>query len=96
MKAHSGLLTLEDLDAYEVIERKPLRIQYRDREILTNPSPASGGIMLALAMHFLEKVDLSGYSRDSEKFIITLIELIREMQPSRILKDGNHITYPFK
>ncbi len=95
MKKNNGILTLEDLAAYEVIERKPLRVKYRDREILTNPPPASGGIMLALAMHFLEHIDLSRHPRNSEELLITLIELMKEMQPSRILKNGSHITYPF-
>jgi gamma-glutamyltranspeptidase/glutathione hydrolase len=95
MKRHNGIVTLEDLAAYEVIERKPLRIKYRDREILTNPPPASGGIMLALSMHLLEHFDLSRHSRDSEELLVTLIELMKEMQPSKILKNGNHITYPF-
>ncbi|GBE40733.1 acylase ACY 1 [bacterium BMS3Bbin09] len=95
MKEHNGMVTLEDLAAYEVIERKPLRIKYRDREILTNPPPASGGIMLALSMHFLENIDLSRHPRNSEEILITLVELMKEMQPSRILKNGNHITYPF-
>ena len=96
MKEHNGIVTLEDLAAYEVIERKPLRVKYRDREILTNPPPASGGIMLALSMHLLERIDLSSHPRNSEELLITLIELMKEMQPSRILKNGSHITYPFQ
>ena len=95
MNKHNGILTLEDLAAYKVIERKPLQIKYRDREILTNSPPASGGIMLALAMHFIEQYDLSRHSRDSGELLITLVELMKEMQPSKILKNGNHIDYPF-
>ena len=37
-----GLLTREDLAAYEVVERPPARSSYRGREVLTNPPPSSG------------------------------------------------------
>ena len=33
-----------DLAGYEAIERAPVRMPYRDREILTNPPPSAGGI----------------------------------------------------
>lgn len=54
-----GFLTLEDLTQYRVIERKPLRMKYRDREILTNPPPSSGGILIAFALELLSTIDLS-------------------------------------
>ena len=45
-----GLLTLEDLASYRVIEREPLRFLYRGRLLLTNPPPTFGGALLALAL----------------------------------------------
>jgi gamma-glutamyltranspeptidase/glutathione hydrolase len=52
-----GLLTQEDLAAYEVIEREPARVGYRGREVLTNPPPSSGGILIADALGILERLD---------------------------------------
>ncbi len=52
--ARGGLLTIEDLAAFEVIERAPLRARYRDRTLLTNPPPTFGGALLALALKRLE------------------------------------------
>jgi gamma-glutamyltranspeptidase/glutathione hydrolase len=52
--AGGGLLTIEDLAAYDVIERAPLRARYRDRALLTNPPPTFGGALLALALQRLE------------------------------------------
>ncbi|MCU1371095.1 MAG: gamma-glutamyltransferase [Ilumatobacteraceae bacterium] len=52
--ADGGLVTLDDLAAFEVIERTPLRARYRDRTLLTNPPPTFGGALLALALHRLE------------------------------------------
>ncbi|NES86484.1 MAG: gamma-glutamyltransferase, partial [Moorea sp. SIO2B7] len=38
-----GYLTLEDLISYQFIARKPLNINYRGYELLTNPPPGYGG-----------------------------------------------------
>jgi gamma-glutamyltranspeptidase/glutathione hydrolase len=55
-----GLLTLDDLAGYEVIEREPVRAQYQGREILTNPPPSSGGILIAYALDLLERLGRRG------------------------------------
>jgi gamma-glutamyltranspeptidase/glutathione hydrolase len=52
-----GLLTREDLSSYRVIEREPARVTYRGREVLTNPPPSSGGILIADALGILERLD---------------------------------------
>ena len=51
-----GLITREDLAGYEVIEREPARAHYRGREVMTNPPPSSGGILIAYALDLLERV----------------------------------------
>ena len=43
--APAGLVTAEDLAAYAVVEREPLRLEYRGSTILTNPPPAFGGAL---------------------------------------------------
>jgi gamma-glutamyltranspeptidase/glutathione hydrolase len=55
-----GLLTEDDLAAYEVIEREPVRARYRGREVLTNPPPSSGGILIAYSLDLLERLGLPG------------------------------------
>jgi gamma-glutamyltranspeptidase/glutathione hydrolase len=95
IKRHHGLITADDLASYQVIERKPLRIRYRDREVLTNPPPSSGGIMFALALHLLDKVDTGKLPRDSGSFYITLIELMKEMNTFRPMNNGKSVPYPF-
>ncbi|WP_017304235.1 gamma-glutamyltransferase [Spirulina subsalsa] len=54
---HGGYLTLEDLASYQVIQRSPLKVNYRGRELLTNPPPSSGGALIAFALKLLEKID---------------------------------------
>jgi gamma-glutamyltranspeptidase/glutathione hydrolase len=52
-----GLITREDLASYEVIDREPARAHYRGREVITNPPPSSGGILIAYALDLLERLD---------------------------------------
>jgi gamma-glutamyltranspeptidase / glutathione hydrolase len=52
-----GMLTREDLAAYGTIVREPVRVRYRDREVLTNPPPNAGGILLGYALALLERSD---------------------------------------
>lgn len=58
-----GLLTREDFAAYEVLERRPVRARFRGREVLTNPPPSSGGILIADALELLDRVDRPGDTR---------------------------------
>lgn len=95
MKTHQGTMTLDDLRAYQVIERKPVRIRYRDREIITNPPPSTGGILLALALYLLEGADLASMPRDSLSVLVSLIEAMKEMTSFNPLKNGAPSHHPF-
>ena len=48
------MLTAEDLAAYKVVDRAPVRAYYRGREVLTNPPPSAGGILIARALGLLD------------------------------------------
>ena len=50
-----GVLTAEDLQRYEALARRPLRVAYRGRDVLTNPPPSAGGILLALSLQLLDQ-----------------------------------------
>jgi gamma-glutamyltranspeptidase/glutathione hydrolase len=49
-----GMLTGDDLAAFRVIDREPVEVRYRGRDVLTNPPPSAGGILIALALAWLE------------------------------------------
>jgi len=55
LQARGGALSREDLASYRAIEREPVRVSYRDREILTNPPPSAGGTLLAYALALLDR-----------------------------------------
>ncbi|MEA2214961.1 MAG: gamma-glutamyltranspeptidase / glutathione hydrolase [Solirubrobacteraceae bacterium] len=50
-----GSLSPSDLVGYQAVARDPVRIGYRDREILTNPPPSAGGILLAYSLGLLDR-----------------------------------------
>ncbi len=53
--AGGGLLTAADLAAYAAVARRPVRVGFRGRDVLTNPPPSAGGILLALALARLDR-----------------------------------------
>ena len=55
-----GTLSREDMAAYEAIERRPVRARFRGTEVLTNPPPSSGGILIALCLELLERLGDAG------------------------------------
>jgi gamma-glutamyltranspeptidase / glutathione hydrolase len=55
MGERGGSLRAADLVGYEAIEREPVRLAYRDREILTNPPPSAGGTLIAYSLALLDR-----------------------------------------
>ena len=58
MRAHDGLITLEDLKGYVAKERVPVRTTYRGFEVISMPPPSSGGAVLIEMLNILEGFDL--------------------------------------
>jgi len=54
--AGGGTLGPGDLAAYAPVERRPIRAPFRGTEVLTNPPPSSGGILIAYGLGLLERL----------------------------------------
>ena len=54
LSSRGGMVSAEDLAAYEVVSRTPIRVSYRGREVVTNPPPSAGGILIAHALALLD------------------------------------------
>lgn len=75
-----GLITAEDLAAYEVKEREPIRGTYRGYEILSAPPPSSGGVALMEILNILEGYDLGKLgSRSADSMHVTIEAFRRAM-----------------
>jgi gamma-glutamyltranspeptidase / glutathione hydrolase len=55
-----GLLTRADLADYRVEEREPVHAHYRGVDVLTNPPPSSGGILISYSLNMLEQIGRAG------------------------------------
>jgi gamma-glutamyltranspeptidase / glutathione hydrolase len=77
MKAHNGLITLEDMKNYVAKERTPLRGNYRGYEIISMPPPSSGGIVLLQSLNMLEKYDVRKMNWASSEKYHLLAEAMR-------------------
>lgn len=53
-----GYLTMDDFENYEVVWRKPLAFSFRDKTILTNPLPSTGGALMSIFMKSLERFEI--------------------------------------
>lgn len=77
MVANGGLITEADLAQYQVIERKPLRGEFRGYDILTAPPPSSGGTLLIQMLNVLEPLPLKSMGHNSANYLHHLIETMK-------------------
>ncbi|MDQ6817735.1 MAG: gamma-glutamyltransferase [Actinomycetota bacterium] len=101
VSGRGGMLTAEDLATYSVVERVPVSVAYGDREVLTNPPPSAGGILIARALHLL---DAGERPPDTEQIVEVMERIQQERTPEflaglgdprfveRFLGGGEHST----
>lgn len=80
--ARGGAISREDLAAYRVVDRRPVRARYRGREVLTNPPPSSGGILIAYALDLLERLG-EPLELDDPNGLALIAEVMDEAQRAR-------------
>ncbi|MCI0517569.1 MAG: gamma-glutamyltransferase [Woeseiaceae bacterium] len=83
MAANGGIITLEDLRAYEAVEREPVRGSYRGYEIVSMPPPSSGGVVLVEMLNILEGFDLKAMGHNSAAYLHVLTETMRRAYADR-------------
>ncbi|WP_460764225.1 gamma-glutamyltransferase [Lysobacter fragariae] len=59
VKEEGGKWRADELSGYQVKEREPLRLHYRNWDVTTAPPPSSGGVALAEILQILEGWDLA-------------------------------------
>ena len=77
MSRTGGLVTREDLGAYRVIERDPIRGAYRGFEILGPPPPASSGVHVVQMLNLLEGFDMGAMGFGSPDAVHLLAEVMK-------------------
>jgi gamma-glutamyltranspeptidase/glutathione hydrolase len=84
--AGGGHLTLDDLRAYTVLRREPLRRGYRTERIYTNPPPALGGGLILFALGLLSEVELGAMRRRGSGHLHALAKAMELTQ--RLRREG--------
>ncbi len=79
-----GYLSMDDLAGYAVIRRAPLCLRYRDTELLTNPGPSSGGVLIAFAAALLESCPLGAAGFGAPGHLLALAEAMEATQLARL------------
>ena len=96
MKANGGLITKDDLAAYQAKERQPVRGTYRGYEIVSMPPPSSGGVALIEMLNILEPFDLKEKGLLTAPAIHLEIEAMRRayLDRARHLGDPDFVSVP--
>ena len=77
MKRGNGIITLNDLKNYKVIERKPLAFNYKGNEVVSMPLPSSGGILLAQMLKMASFENLENHAQNSTQAVQIMVEAER-------------------
>lgn len=83
MKRGNGLITHEDLAAYEPVWREPLRGTYRGHEIWSMPPPSSGGVAVIQMLNMMEPYDVTAMGWGSAAVIHLMVEAERRAYADR-------------
>ncbi len=94
MKEMNGLITYEDLENYNPVERNPVTGNYRGYEIVSMPPPSSGGIALIELLNILENFNLNEEGWGSSLYIHRLVEAMKYVYADRTVYLGDADFYP--
>jgi gamma-glutamyltranspeptidase / glutathione hydrolase len=96
MRAHGGLITLEDMKNYVAKERTPLRTTYRGFEVISMPPPSSGGAVLIEMLNILEGFDLRHMGAASSERYHVQTEAMRRAFADRAeyMGDSDFVSVP--
>lgn len=77
MQKQGGLITHADLANYKVIEREPVKGNYRGYDIYSMPAPSSGGIHIIQMLNILENFNLKKLGQNSADSIHLMAEAMK-------------------
>jgi gamma-glutamyltranspeptidase/glutathione hydrolase len=89
-----GIWSEKDLAEYRVVEREPVKFEYRGKTIVSASPPSSGGIALATILNILSGYDLSNLDEASRTHLI--VEAMRRAYRDRAeyLGDPDFVKIP--
>lgn len=89
-----GIISKEDLENYQPIERQPILGNYKGYEIVSMGPPSAGGIGLVQMLNVLENFSFNKNEWGSSKYIHTLVETMKYAYADRSAHLGDEDFYP--
>ncbi len=96
MEVNGGLITKEDLAAYQPVIRQTIQGNYRGYEIHSMPPPSSGGIHLIQMLNILEKFPIRSLGHNTARTIHLMAESMKlaYADRSKFLGDSDLVPVP--
>ncbi len=96
MEVNGGLITKEDLAAYQPVIRQTIQGNYRGYEIHSMPPPSSGGIHLIQMLNILEKFPIRSLGHNTARTIHLMAESMKlaYADRSKFLGDSDFVSVP--
>lgn len=96
MEAHNGLITMQDLANYQVLEREPVRGTFRGFDIAAMPAPSSGGTHVIQMLNILENFPLAKMGPESADALHIIAEAMKfsYADRSKYLGDPDFVEVP--
>lgn len=89
-----GIITLEDLENYQAVERQAITGSYKEFEVVSMGPPSAGGIGLIQLLNVLENLNFSKGEWGSSKYIHVLVEAMKYVYADRSVHLGDEDFYP--
>jgi gamma-glutamyltranspeptidase/glutathione hydrolase len=96
MADHQGLVTLEDLRAYQAKERPAVHTTYRGVDVYSVGPPSSGGVVLCQMLNMLERFELKADGPTSPRTLHRVAEVMKRAFCTRAVElgDPDFVTIP--
>jgi len=77
MEHGGGFVTKEDLNSYQVIERTPYVVNYRNCQVVSNPPPSFGGPIICRALSILQELPM--HDKDPVQKALIRAEILKQI-----------------
>ncbi|QYJ92233.1 gamma-glutamyltransferase [Shewanella spartinae] len=93
-----GIMTLDDLKGYRVVERQPVQGEYRGYQVISMPPPSSGGIHIIEMLNMLEPYPIAKLGHNTADTLHLMAEVMKRAYADRseYLGDPDFVDVPVK
>lgn len=98
MERGGGLISYEDLKAYEAVERDPIIFDYKEYQVISMGLPSSGGIVLGQMMEMVRPFPMRDYGFQTKESMNLMVEAERRAYADRAeyLGDIDFVEVPIR